>query len=198
VARALDHINALLPGPPTSTYLYYGPGTGIIPQVGTGGYTSSATGAVTISFWPTPQASLHKAQPWLPRDLSHEVDHSVRYSTASVDCCSTLLELIITEGISSVLDETAFPGPPNPSDRAISAGQECAAWRKAQPLLGQVGLYGQWFFGSKGIPNLTGFVIGYHIVSDYHRHHPQTSWAALTAAPAATILAGSHYQPCPQ
>jgi hypothetical protein len=43
VARALDHINTVLPGPHTSIYLYYGPGTGIVPQTGSGGYARSGT-----------------------------------------------------------------------------------------------------------------------------------------------------------
>jgi len=43
----------------------------------------------------------------------------------------------------------------------------------------------------------TAFTTGCHIVNDYRSRHPDTSRAALTAASAATILAGSHDQPCP-
>ena len=50
----------------------------------------------------------------------------------------SLLEEIISEGISSAVDTAAFPGPPDPWDRAISASQECALWKKAQPLLRQL------------------------------------------------------------
>ena len=55
-------------------------------------------------------------------------------------------------------------------------------------------------FGDKslGIPNWTGFTIGYHIVDDYRRYHPGVSWETLTLATATAILAGSHYQPCPR
>jgi hypothetical protein len=42
----------------------------------------------------------------------------------------------------------------------------------------------------------TGFTIGYDIVTDCHQRHPDTDWPAITAASAATILAGSHYRPC--
>ncbi len=90
----------------------------------------------------------------------------------------------------------AATGPPNPWDQAMSKSQECVLWNKAEPLLGYSGLYGQWFFGGGGVPHWTGFTIGCHIVSDYHSRHPHASWAALTAAPATTILAGSRYQPC--
>jgi hypothetical protein len=47
----------------------------------------------------------------------------------------TLLQQIIAEGISSAFDIAAFPGAPNPWDRAISRSQECVLWKKAQPLL---------------------------------------------------------------
>jgi uncharacterized protein YjaZ len=45
---------------------------------------------------------------------------------------------------------------------------------KAQ--LGYTGLYDPWIFGSPGIPNWTGFTIGYHIVNGYQSHHPNESW----------------------
>lgn len=52
-------------------------------------------------------------------------------------------------------------------------------------------------FGGPGVPLWTAFTIGYHIVNDYRNHHPDVSWATLTSTSAATILTGSHYQPCP-
>lgn len=47
--------------------------------------------------------------------------------------------------------------------------------------------------GGGGVPPDTGFQIGYHTVEDYIERHPWTTAAALVEAPAATILAGSHY-----
>jgi Predicted Zn-dependent protease (DUF2268) len=196
VGRALDHINALLPGPATTVAVGLGqPGT-VLPQTGTDGFTN-ATGTVMVWFRATGQVSLSQAvQSALPRDLSHEADHSVRI-LAGPGFGTTLLAEIITEGISSVFEEAAFPGAPNPWDRAISPGQECTLWNRAKPVLGNTGLYDLWMFGSPGvIPHWTGFTIGYDIVKDYRNRHPQVSWSALTATSAATILAGSGYQPC--
>jgi uncharacterized protein YjaZ len=34
-------------------------------------------------------------------------------------------------------------------------------------------------FGGPGIPHWTAFTIGYDIVTDYHRRHPDTSWSAI-------------------
>jgi uncharacterized protein YjaZ len=168
----------------------------LIPQTGTAGFTDPETGRITTAFGPTPQTSLDKALVfWLPRTFSHEVDHSVRILSGP-RIGVTLWAQIISEGISSVFDEAAFPGPPNPWDHAISRIQECALWKKAQALQYGTGLYDLWMFGSSGIPHWTGFTIGYHIVKDYLSHHPGRSWSALTSASATTILAGSHYQPC--
>ena len=195
VSHALEHINALLPGQATAIAVGLAqPGT-VIPQAGTSGITGKR-GQVTVAFRPTQQASLGRAvEFWLPRALSHEVDHSVRI-LAGPGIGSTLLPQIISEGISSVFDEAAFPGPPNPWDRAISPSQECTLWNTAQLDLEDGGLYDVWMFGSPGIPHWTGFTIGYDIVKDYRDRHPQVSWSALTSASAATILAGSGYRPC--
>jgi hypothetical protein len=199
VSHALEHINALLPGPATAITVGLAPAGTVIPQTGTAGMTNvtDEPGQVTVSFRSTQQASLGRAAEfWLPRTLSHEVDHSVRV-LAGPGFGSTLLTQIISEGISSVLDEAAFPGPPNPWDRAISPSQECTLWNTAQLDLGDGGMYDLWMFGTPGvIPHWTGFTIGYDIVKDYRDRHPRVSWSALTSASAATILAGSGYQPC--
>ena len=196
VAHALGRINALLPGPRTTIAVNYLSAARLIPQTGTAGVTDPVTGQVLVGFGPTPQISLDEALKfWLPRTLSHEVDHSVRI-LAGPRFGVTLLQQTISEGISSVFDEAAFPGPPNPWDRAISPAQECILWKKAQPLLLDTRLYDQWMFGGSGVPHWTAFTIVYDIVKDYRHRHPRTSWGALTSATAPTILSGSHYQPC--
>jgi hypothetical protein len=202
VAGALDHINALLPGPPnTVSVIYGGDPADLVTQTGTSGVTNSAGGAVVVAFGPTAQAGLGKALAWLPHTLAHEVDHSVRaLAGPGTGFGVNLRDEIVSEGIASAFDEAAFTGPPNPYDRAISRSQECTLWRRAQPLLGQPdtsdSLYDQWFFGGGGVPHWTAFTIGYEILKDYLRLHPGTIWAKLTAATATAILAGSHYQPC--
>jgi hypothetical protein len=193
--RALARISALLPGPPTTITVTYD-SSAVIPQTGSNGYTNPGTGRITIWLGQTKQASFRRiAQLWLARALSHEVDHSVRI-LAGPGFGGTLLQEVVSEGISSAFDMAAFPGTPNPWDRAISPSQECALWQQAQPLLEQTGLYDDWMFGVPGIPHWTGFTIGYDMVTAYRQHHPGMSWSAITAASATTIFAGSHYQPC--
>jgi hypothetical protein len=196
VSRALDHVNMLLPGPPTTITVDRVGASDVIPPTGTDGFSSPETGLITVGFGSAPQTSPGRTlRFWLPRTLSHEVDHSVRI-LAGPGAARSLLQQAISEGISSAFDLAAFPGPPNPWDRAISRSQECTLWKQAQPLLGDTGLYDQWMFGGGGVPHWTAFTIGYDIVRGYLHYHPGTTWAALNAASASAILAGSHYQPC--
>lgn len=196
VTRALNHVNALLPGPRTDITVDYSRAGRLIAQDGTTGFTNPQTGRIAVAFGTTPRASIEKALSELPRSLSHEVDHSVRI-LAGPGFGPSLLPQIISEGISSAFDQAAFPGPLEPWDDAISPAQECNLWKKAEPQLASTGLYNLWMFGGFGIPHWTAFTIGYHIVKDYRERHPHITWSALTLMSASAILAGSHYRPCP-
>jgi uncharacterized protein YjaZ len=68
-------------------------------------------------------------------------------------------------------------------------------WHRAHPLLGETGVYDEWFCGAEGIPHSTGFQIGYHIVRDYLARHAGVTAASLVDTRAAVIFAGSHYTP---
>lgn len=196
VASALNHINALLPGPPTIIVLQTGDPSQLIPQAGTNGFTRPS-GQVILQLGRTAQSSLARTlHLWLPRDLAHEVNHSVRILDET-ECGTTLLQQTISEGIATAFDQSAFPGPPDPWTQAITPAQECALWQKVKPQLSATNLYNLWMFGGPGVPHWTAFTIGYHIVNDYRNHHPNMSWAQLTAASATAILTASHYQPCP-
>jgi hypothetical protein len=201
MARALGHINALLPGPETTITVSYAPPAELIPQTGTSGVTNPAIGFISAAFGPAPHVSIEEALTfWLPRDLAHEVTHSVRIISGP-GFGDTLLPQIISEGIATAFDQAAVPGPLDPWADAITQTQECALWKQAQPqldypsFLGPDGLYYLWMFGGPSIPHWTAFTIGYHIVDDYRSRHPDVSRETLTATSAATILAGSHYQP---
>jgi hypothetical protein len=196
VASSLSHISTLLPGQPTTIVVDTGNRSSLIPQAGVNGFTSPATGEISLQLGRTAQSSLPRTLDlWFPRDLAHEVNHSVRI-LGGTGFGTTLLQQTITEGIATAFDQAAFPGPPDPWDQAITPAQECMLWEKAKPQLGATGLYDLWMFGGPGVPHWTAFTIGYHIVNDYRNHHPDVSWAQLTSTSATAILAGSHYQPC--
>jgi Predicted Zn-dependent protease (DUF2268) len=200
IVHTLAHINALLPGPHSTITVSYARGSDLITQAGVYGFTNPLTVRIRTGFGPTSQVTTREAlRLWFPRALAHEVNHAARMLKGP-GFGPTLLPQLISEGIATAFDQAAFPGPVNPWTHAITPAQECALWKEAKPQLGYTGLYDAWMFGYKPlrIPNWTGFTIGYHIVYDYRRHHPRVSWETLTLTSAATILAGSRYQPCPQ
>jgi len=195
-ASALNHVNALLPGSPTTITVDIGNPSDLIPQARVNGFTDPRSGLITLQLGRTAQSSLARTLDlWFPRDMAHEVNHSVRI-LGGPGFGITLLPQIISEGIATAFDQAAFPGPPDPWTQAITRAQECTLWEKAKPQLADTGLYDLWMFGGPGVPHWTAFDIGYHIVNDYRNHHPNVSWAQLTSTSATAILAGSHYQPC--
>jgi Predicted Zn-dependent protease (DUF2268) len=200
--QALGHVSALLPGPETTISVSYGRPASLIPKTGMAGYTNPLNGQIMTAFGPVPQVSTRKVLTfWFPRDLAHEVNHSVRI-LAGPGHGLTLLDDLIDEGIATAFDQAAFPGPPDPRGYALTPSQEGTLWKKTAPQLDSADLDAIWLFGGHfhgyTVPNWTGYDIGYHIVGDCRQHHPDVGWPALTSASAATVLAGSHYQPCPR
>jgi Predicted Zn-dependent protease (DUF2268) len=194
LTSSLERIGRLLPGPRTNIVIVSG--TQVIPGTGTNGFTDPATGQVqiTLKLVQSRSALERTLRTWLPVALAHEVDHSVRIE-AGPGFGRTLLEQLISEGMSSAFDLQVEPTINLPWIHALTAREEKTMWTRAQPLLNDVGLYDQWFFGVGGVPRQTGFQIGYHIVRDYLTRHPDATAAALVGKPAQVILSGSHYTP---
>jgi uncharacterized protein YjaZ len=191
---ALERIGRLLPGPATNIHIEVS--TSVIPETGTGGYTDPNTRYVTIWFDPgRGVAALHKTLGvWLAVTLAHEVDHSVRVQ-GGPGFGPTLLDNLISEGLSSAFDIEVEPTITLPWTGALTAAREHALWERARPLLGATDLYDQWFFGGGGVPFDAGFTIGYHIVRDYLARHPHDTAASIVHLTASTILTGSDYAP---
>jgi uncharacterized protein YjaZ len=195
VTKDLTRIAALLPGP--STVIIIEQSANVSPETGELGYTDPTAGQVLIQLDPVSQVSFSQTLGvWLPEALAHEIHHSVR-ALSGPGFGNTLGEYLVSEGMASAFFHQAFSGTNAPWDEAVTPIQEHSLWNRAQPVLDQGGLsvYSQWFYGGDGIPQWTGFTIGYHIAEDYIQRHPGTSAASLVDAPAATILAGSGYAP---
>jgi hypothetical protein len=199
VSDTLGRVDAVLPGPKTIITVDHGESRiDIVPDTGTGGETDRTAGTIQIVFGATSKVGLSTVlRTWLPEDLAHETDHSVRI-LAGPGYGTNLLQWMVSEGLATAFGEAFEPGPPAPSGRAITPAQECAFWKRARPLLGHGrGLDGPWMYGDRTIPRWTGYTIGHDIVTSYRRHHPGVGWRTLTVTPASQLLAGSHYRPCP-
>ena len=195
VTGALERIDRILPGVPTQIDIALG--TQVIPELGVNGYTSPSNGQIAIIVDPTSQIPFAKTlRTWLPEALSHEVNHSVRI-LGGPGFGASLAETLVTEGLATAFDSQASPGLVEPWMNALTPTEEASLWERMQGSLNTTGVavYDQWFFGSAGIPRWTGFTIGYHIVADYLRRHPQSTAGSIVHLSATTILSGSKYSP---
>ncbi|HVB13560.1 MAG TPA: DUF2268 domain-containing putative Zn-dependent protease [Candidatus Dormibacteraeota bacterium] len=201
----LARIGKLLPGPATTIAVTVGDPDQILSQIGATGFTDPETGAITIGlfrYWAQEPPDVIRE---LARTLAREVNGSVRV-TLGVGLGKTLLGRLVTYGIATAFDQSAFPGPPDPWVDELSAKQECRQWRHLEPLLTTVGTHGQVLVvrsansaipGKFSLPQLPDLAIGYRIVADYLARTQGVSWATLVDTPAQTIFRASGYAPCP-
>jgi hypothetical protein len=132
VARALARISALLPGPHSAITVNYARGSALKAQAGVYGFTNPLTARIRTGFGPTSQVTTGEAlRLWFPRALAHEVNHAVRMRKGP-GFGPTLLPQLISEGIATVFDQAAFPGPVNPWTHAISPQPRNARCGKRQ------------------------------------------------------------------
>ena len=162
-----------------------------ITGIGVGGYTDPNTGDVTISLDGAPDARIRT---WLPVTLAYELDHVSRVNRGP-GYGSTLLEVMVTEGMADAFATQAFPdAPEHPWAEALSPRQLRTLWGRAQPSLDElmdVRSYGEWFSGKGRLPPWTGYSIGSGIVSSYLARHPEARASDLVTVPAQEVLRGS-------
>ena len=111
----------LLPGPRTDILMI--DGTQVIPSIGITGVTEFTTGQVqiTIDAHQSPRLLKRTLDTWLLVALAHEVDHSVRVQAGPGEG-GTLLDRLITEGMSSAFDIQVSPTIRLPWVHALTPG----------------------------------------------------------------------------
>ena len=190
VRAAIERASALLGEVRTGLTVVVDPKR-TITGVGVGGYTDPNTGEVTISLDDAPDARITT---WLPVTLAYELDHVARVDRGP-GYGSTLLEVMVTEGMADAFATQAFPdAPSHPWAQALSPRQMRNLWARAQPSLDELidnRGYGEWFSGRGRLPPWTGFSIGSGIVSSYLARHPEARASDLVTVPAQEVLRGS-------
>ena len=190
VRAAIERASALLGDVRTGVTVVVDPER-TITGVGVGGYTDPNTGDVTISLDDAPDARI---KTWLPVTLAYELDHVARVNRGP-GYGSTLLEVMVTEGMADAFATQAFPdAPAHPWAEALSPRQLRTLWARAQPSLSELvdpRSYGEWFSGKGRLPLWTGYSIGSGIVSSYLARHPSARASDLVTVPARKVLRGS-------
>jgi uncharacterized protein YjaZ len=126
--------------------------------------------------------------------VAYELDHVARVNHGP-GFGSTLLEVMVTEGMADAFAAQAFPeAPAQPWAEVLSPQQLRTLWARAQPSLDQLldlHGYAKWFQGKGRLPAWTGYSIGSGIVSSYLARHPEARASDLVTVPAQEVLRGS-------
>jgi Predicted Zn-dependent protease (DUF2268) len=162
-----------------------------IAGIGVGGYTDPNTGDVTISLDDAPG---RRIATWLPVTVAYELDHVARVNHGP-GFGSTLLEVMVTEGMADAFATQAYPAAPaHPWAEALSPQQLRTVWARAHPSLDELldlHGYAKWFQGKGRLPPWTGYSIGSGIVSSYLARHPEELASDLVTVQARKVLRGS-------
>ncbi len=164
-----------------------------IPEVGVGGFTDPATGAVRISL--TAHASVPvkvSLTVWLREALAHELDHSKRILDGP-GYGTTLGEALVSEGLADNFSVYAYPQtPPIPWDQALQPSQvrRLGAIARGNAAMTDTGgeVHARWFYGRGNLPRWAGYTIGASWVRHFLTTHPQTGVIAATELTANKII----------
>ncbi len=184
-----------LPGPETTVCIY------VVDDIQTffardhmNGVMAFSSGAGKIGF------NLEPTDRWqeeLPYTLAHEHHHSVLVSQADVDWEEfTLLDYLVLEGRADSFAAKLYPELARPWTTALTAEQEKRQWMNMQENLQRTSpaVLSKFMFGRQaGIPQWSGYTIGYGIVQAYLEAHPELSIQEWTAIDAEEILRDSGY-----
>lgn len=125
----------------------------------------------------------------IPRVLAHELHHCMR--TRGPGYGETLAEALISEGLADHFDHEVWGKEPQLWSIALTDEQALPLLERARGELDNKPYnHAAWFFGSaeQHIPRWTGYTLGFRLVADYLRLHPEQTAAELHAMPASAFI----------
>jgi len=166
----------------------------VLPFLGVGATT---TGDHSLRFNYDPGNPNFKVE-YITRNLVHECYHPVRLRIPRWQL--TMLECMITEGLADHFLMEVLHGERPLWSRALSDEQIHQYLLKAKPILFEKHgswndefnqkFFFPWMFGRKEddpIPGWTGYTLGWRIVEDYLKAHPDSRASSLIFTPAEVI-----------
>jgi len=187
VVRTLEAVHAVMPID-SVTIKVLADARRAIPGLGIGGYAPSGR-EIQLSFDPG-FAELDDAiaTQLLPL-LAHEFHHARRWR--AVGYGRTLLEAIVSEGLADHFSVEVSGAPPPPWTRALAPAQ-LSAWTRRALADGDQQPYDHnaWFFGTgSDIPRWAGYSVGFALVGEFLRAHPDRKPSDLFGEPASSFVA---------
>ncbi|OGV93533.1 hypothetical protein A3B57_00095 [Microgenomates group bacterium RIFCSPLOWO2_01_FULL_47_10] len=159
-----------------------------IPHVGFGGY-SLTSNIVMITVNSQFEGLSESLQQNLKRTLAHEFYHCLRHYAH--DTKQTLLSALINEGLADHFALEITQLPTEKWDMALTPGQSKGLISRASKEFNNHNYnHTAWFFGSKelNIPHWTGYSLGFAMVGEYLKKHPESKPSNLYQIPAENFL----------
>lgn len=183
----LKRVAHLLPLKNIDIVLYENPEGAIAEVGGIGGYTPNAH-TVLISLDPKNPKFKSAITRELSSTLAHELHHAIRWRKPGYGI--TLLEALVTEGLADHFALEAGSRKPPPWSRALSVTERKRLLKRAHRLFHHTYNHMDWFFGSKKkrIPRWTGYSLGFYLVGEYLKSHPNTKASSLVTTKASVII----------
>lgn len=169
----------------------------VLPFIGVGGRTNMDDSGVTIEYYYDPGNPSFKVES-LINGLVHECHHASRMSKSNWSL--TLLELMVMEGLADhfMIEVTKCERPS--WSQAINEEEIKHYLIKAKPIMdikqkSWTEEFNEWLiFGRKGddpIPGWTGYTLGWRIVENYLKTHPEAKASSLVLTPANVIASST-------
>lgn len=167
----------------------------IVPQMGVGG---KAEDEYIITLLIEPDNTNFKFE-HLYHVLAHEIHHSIR--ARHVGKWATLLDAFIFEGLAPLFQMEVLGGE-RPFFTKCLDNEEMAKYLKMSEsflykkidLKNKEDLYYQWFFGSgedNKLPPGAGYSIGWQLIQNYIKIHPEATASSLIFVPAEEIASAT-------
>jgi uncharacterized protein YjaZ len=159
-----------------------------IPNYGIGGRTYNPH-LVIIAIDPNCPEFEVKIKQNLSSSIAHELHHTQRWY--SVGYGSNLFEAIITEGLASHFAQEITLQPPSPWCTALTKTQNNYYLKLAKTeFYNSEYNHSRWFYGSKNsqFPKWVGYTLGYNIVNNYLKSHPNQKSSTLVTTKAEAFL----------
>jgi Predicted Zn-dependent protease (DUF2268) len=170
----------------------------VLPMFGVGGRTTSDH---AVSFYFDPRNPNFRLE-FLVRSLVHECFHPTRLRMSHWQL--TLLECMITEGLADHFMIELLNGDRPVWSSALTEEEIKQYIVHAKPVLHlkfeswtdefTQKYFVPWMFGRKGddpIPEWTGYALGWRIVDNYLKAHPEARASSLVFAPAEVIASST-------
>lgn len=160
----------------------------IIPHLGLGGYAHNAH-LVVMPLNPDFNHFERMISEEIKRTLSHELHHCARMKALGYG--DTLLKAMVSEGLADHFGLEITNKKPQKWDTALIVGSLRVMKKRAlRELNNKKYNHWDWFIGSKArkIPKWTGYTLGFELVKDYLKKHPDKKPSQLFAIKAEEFV----------